>query len=214
MLLINQFIPSLANKTSCFLSGLPYLQSLILKIDQSAPLIILKCRSTEIINSQWVETIYCYGTKNKTKETKLQTLKITILLALFLIGLAGATSKPKSIINVNNNTVETLIIGLESDNDGLRSSSAYMIGELQLNKGIIPLMRVLHNEENEDLRIAAALALYKIGSPVAIYAVKQASKFDESERVSKHCASFYNEYKKNKLIGEELNVDVSKTALK
>ena len=146
----------------------------------------------------------------------MKTLKITILLTLFMISFACASSKPKSNINVNSNTVETLIMGLESDNLGLRSSSAYMIGELKLNKGIIPLMRVLHNEENEDLRIAAALALYKIGSPVAIYAVKQAGKFDESERVSKHCASFYNEYQKNKNFDEELNPnkDVSKTALK
>ena len=144
----------------------------------------------------------------------MKTLKITILLTLFLISLAGATAKPKSTVKVNDNTVETLIMGLESDNAGLMSSSAYMIGELQLDQAMIQLLRVLRNENNEDLRIAAALALYKIGSPIAIYAVKQASKFDESERVSKHCASFYNEYRKNKIIGEEINVDVSKTALK
>jgi len=144
----------------------------------------------------------------------MKTLKITILLTLFLISFAGATAKPKSSVQVNDNTVETLIMGLESDNAGLMSSSAYMIGELQLDQATIQLLRVLRNENNEDLRIAAALALYKIGSPIAIYGVKQAGKFDESERVSKHCASFYNEYRKNKIIGEEINVDVSKTALK
>ena len=146
----------------------------------------------------------------------MKTLKITILLTIFLISLAGATAKPKSNVKVNDNTVETLIMGLESDNAGLKSSSAYMIGELQLDQATIQLLRVLRNEKNEDLRIAAALALYKIGSPVAIYAVKQASRFDDSERVSKHCASFYNEYQKNKIFDEELNPtkDASKTALK
>jgi len=58
------------------------------------------------------------------------------------------------------------------------------------------------------------LALYKIGSPVAIYAVKQTIRFDQSERVSKLCASFYSNYLKNKFYDEEINVDVSKTALK
>jgi HEAT repeat protein len=89
-----------------------------------------------------------------------------------------------------------------------------MIGELQLSKAVIPLMRILHQDENEEIRIAAALALYKIGSPIAIHAVKQSIKFDESERVSKLCASFYSEYLKQKFNDEEINVNVVKTALK
>ena len=53
-----------------------------------------------------------------------------------------------------------------------------------------------------------------IGSPIAIYAVKQAIKFDDSKRVSKLCANFYSEHLKNNFFDEEINVDVSKTALK
>ena len=142
-------------------------------------------------------------------------IKATILLlTLLLMGTSNAGTNPKSKIQIKDNTVETLIIGLNSDNIGLKSSSAYMIGELQLSKAIIPLLRVLHNEKNEEVRIAASLALYKIGSPLAIYAVKQAIRFDESERVRKLCASFYSEYLKNIFYDEELNVDVLKTALK
>jgi len=144
-------------------------------------------------------------------------MKITttiIVLALFLIGSSNAFTNPKTNIETKDNTVKTLIMGLNSDNIGLKSSSAYMIGELKLTQATIPLLRILHTEKNEELRIAAALALYKIGSPVAIYAVKQTIRFDESERVSKLCASFYSNYLKNKFYGEEINVDVSKTALK
>lgn len=144
----------------------------------------------------------------------MKRLTTIIVLSLFLISFANAAAKPETIIQINDNTVQTLIVGLESDNVGLQSSSAYMIGELQLTQATIQLLRILHNEENEDLRISAALALYKIGTPIAIYAVKQAIKFDESERVSKHCASFYGEHQRNKIFDEEINVDVSKTALK
>jgi len=144
----------------------------------------------------------------------VKRLTTIIVLSLFLISFANAAAKPETIIQINDNTVQTLIVGLESDNVGLQSSSAYMIGELQLTQATIQLLRILHNEENEDLRISAALALYKIGTPIAIYAVKQAIKFDESERVSKHCASFYGEHQRNKIFDEEINVDVSKTALK
>lgn len=136
------------------------------------------------------------------------------ILAILSIATSTAIGNPKATTEIRNNTIESLLIGLNSDNIGLQSSSAYMIGELQLSQGIIPLLRILHNEENEELRIAAALALYKIGSPIAINAVKQAIRFDESERVSKLCATFYNEYRRNKFSDEEINVDVSKTALK
>lgn len=144
-------------------------------------------------------------------------MKITatiLLITTFLIGTLNAATNPKAKTQIKDNTIETLIMGLSSDNIGLKSSSAYMIGELRLSEAVIPLLRVLHNEKNEEVRIAAALALYKIGSPMAIYAVRQTIRFDESKRVSKLCASFYSEYLKNNFYGEESNVDVSKTALK
>jgi hypothetical protein len=144
----------------------------------------------------------------------MKIIPTIIVLALFLISSLNAVTNPKANIQIKDNTVETLIMGLNSDNIGLKSGSAYMLGELKLKQATIPLLRVLHNEKNEEIRIAAALALYKIGSPVAIYAVKQAIKFDDSERVSKLCASFYTNYLRNKFYDEEINVDVSKTALK
>ena len=144
----------------------------------------------------------------------MKTVTTLIILSLFLIVASNAIANPKTTTQIRDNTVESLIIGLNSDNLGLRSSSAYMIGELRLSQALIPLLRILHTEKNEELRIAAALALYKIGSPIAINAVKQAVRFDDSERVSKLCANFYSEYLRNKFNDEELNVDVSKTALK
>jgi isocitrate dehydrogenase kinase/phosphatase len=142
-------------------------------------------------------------------------LTITIILITILaIATLDISAKPKIKVKITKNTVSSLIEGLNSDNLGLKSSSAYMIGELQLSKAVIPLMRILHQNENDEIRIAAALALYKIGSPIAIQAVKQSIRFDESERVSKLCASFYSEYLKNKINDERINVDVAKTALK
>ena len=142
-------------------------------------------------------------------------LTITVILITILaIATLDISAKPKIKVKITENTVSSLIEGLNSDNLGLKSSSAYMIGELQLSKAVIPLMRILHQDENDEMRIVAALALYKIGSPIAIQAVKQSIRFDESERVSKLCASFYSEYLKNKINDEIINLDVAKTALK
>jgi hypothetical protein len=142
-------------------------------------------------------------------------LTLTILLLIIIaITTTDISAKPRVKAKITDNTVASLMEGLNSENLGLKSSSAYMIGELQLSKAVIPLMKILHQEKNEEMRIAAALALYKIGSPIAIQAVKQSIRFDDSERVSKLCANFYSEYLKSKLISEEINVDVAKTALK
>jgi hypothetical protein len=144
-------------------------------------------------------------------------MKLTLtalILAIVAISTITAAVIPKTNVKITQNTVASLIEGLNSQNLGLKSSSAYMIGELQLSEAVIPLLKILHQDKNEEMRIVAALALYKIGSPIAIHAVKQAIRFDESERVSKLCASFYSEFQKNKFSDEKINIDAAKTALK
>jgi HEAT repeat protein len=69
-----------------------------------------------------------------------------------------------------------------------------LLGELKVSEAVIPLMKILKDDMNEQARISAALALYKIGTPLSIYAVKRAIKFDESTRVSKLANYFYRNY--------------------
>jgi len=83
---------------------------------------------------------------------------------------------------------------LESKNNGLICSSAFYLGEYNSTQAVIPLMKILKNSGAEELRISAALALLKIGDARGIYAIKQAIKFDASERVSNLCSKFYNAY--------------------
>lgn len=88
----------------------------------------------------------------------------------------------------------TLLAGLMSDNEGLRESSAYMLGELKSDKAVIPLMAMLRCNDCETARIVAALALCRIADPRGLYAVKQAVQFDDNSSVQSRCAWFYNEY--------------------
>jgi hypothetical protein len=149
-------------------------------------------------------------------------MKLTIyilIVALMSLGSYSASfANPERTVEIKQNTILSLMLGLRSENPGLKSSCIYMIGELNISGAVIPLMKILNEDKNEELRIAAALALYKIGTPIAIHAVKQSIRFDESERVSRLCASFYHEYLKNKLSfklsDEVINTDVAKTAVK
>ena len=126
----------------------------------------------------------------KNLATILTALIFTITLST--TAFAGDNSTKK--YEYTQNTIASLIEGLNSDNIGLKTGCAYLLGELNLTEGIIPLMRLLRNDESEEVRICAALALYKIGTPISIFAVKQAIRFDESERVSKLAAKFYYDY--------------------
>jgi hypothetical protein len=88
--------------------------------------------------------------------------------------------------------VANLLVALDSKNPGLTRSATYMLGEFKADKAVIPLMAILHNNACEKARIAAAYALCKIGAGVGTYAVKQAVRFDDSEKVKLHSAWYYN----------------------
>lgn len=130
-------------------------------------------------------------------------LRFFVLTVLLLV-LSSTTfaGNGKSKTDVKESTIGSLLERLTSDNLGLKSSSAYMLGELKVSEAIIPLMRILHNDENEELRISAALALYKISTPISIHAVKQAGRFDESKRVNKLALKFYFAHLREKLSKE------------
>jgi hypothetical protein len=121
----------------------------------------------------------------------------TLLLLLFFVfatfSIAAEPVKEQRTFN-KNLAIQNLLIGLDSDNAGLTSSSAYYLGELNSGEAVIPLMKILRNSEQEELRISAALALLKIGDERGIYAIKRAIVFDESKRVNDMCEKFYNAY--------------------
>ena len=144
----------------------------------------------------------------------MKNLFLALTVLLLVLSSTTFAGDDKSDADVKENTIASLLEGLTSDNLGLKSSCAYMLGELKVTEAIIPLMRILHNDVNEELRISAALALYKIGTPMSIYAVKQAGRFDESARVNKLAQNFYAEYLRetlNKTDGTETDNLIAQT---
>ena len=130
----------------------------------------------------------------------LKNFTTIILILVFFSGIPSSLAKDGDKKNeVSESTVASLLLGLNSDNIGLKCSSAYMLGELKVSSAVVPLMRVLHNDENEKVRISAMLALYKIGTPMSINAVKQAIKFDDSKRVSTLANKFYDDFLREEL---------------
>jgi hypothetical protein len=138
---------------------------------------------------------------------------IAFLLAAVLIPIASANAgdfpeKKKSAI------VDNLTTGIVSDNCGLRTGSAYVLSDLiseeylksdDASKAMIPLLKMLENGKTEYERIAAAVALYKLGNGIGIYRLRGVAIFDKDEKVSQVCKNLYYSY--NKLHGTEYFID-------
>lgn len=122
-------------------------------------------------------------------------IKTSTLALAMVITLTFSLFAKENINNKNlENSKKTLLSSIESNNIGLSISSIQILGELNSNEAVLPLLRILHNSENVESRIAASLSLYKIGDKRGIFALKMAAKHDNSKRVRKMCNSFYNQY--------------------
>ena len=125
------------------------------------------------------------------KRTMLVILTLVLTAAFATTAFAGAHPNA-TVAAVNKALVEdNLIVGVQSQNFGLRTSAAMMLGDIKSTKAVFSLMHMLRTESDERARIVAALALTKIGDPVGLYAVKQTARLDSNERLRKLCGLFY-----------------------
>lgn len=93
---------------------------------------------------------------------------------------------------------QNLLIGICSENTGLRASSAFVAGEIKAEGLVIPLMKLFREEKNDKVRITAALALLKIGDGRGLKLIEYASRFDDCCSVKELCRKFHAYYLKHK----------------
>ena len=122
----------------------------------------------------------------------MKNVSVILLVLLFAsVTLAGSKTTNESKIEDN------LLVGLSSDNIGLKTSAAYYLGKYGTSKSINSLLKVLKSGETEEERISAAVALTKINTEQTRFAVKQRAKFDDSARVRRLCGIFHNKSLQN-----------------
>ena len=117
---------------------------------------------------------------------------ILMISAFFvLIVITNAEAKNTAAAKIDEKVEDVLLQDIQSDDIELKASSVISLGNLQSQKAVIPLLKVLKSDDDERARLSAALSLYKIGDPRGIYAIKKAIQFDESERVQRLCRILY-----------------------
>jgi PBS lyase HEAT-like repeat. len=119
---------------------------------------------------------------------------LVLLASLLVITFTIPVVAEESVLPPNANKAlieDNLFAGLANDNLGLQRSCVLMLGKIQSSRAVVPLMAILHNQTNDNLRVAAAWALCRIGDARGVYAVKMAVKYDESTKVQATCAWYY-----------------------
>ncbi len=115
----------------------------------------------------------------------------TALIATFAI--IGYAATPGEYSYNQPLAEKNLLIGIASDNLGLRLSAASILAEVGTSRSVIPLMTMLHNG-TADERIVAALALSNIRDGRGTYAVRCTAVSDPDENVRRLAAWYYNQY--------------------
>jgi len=114
-----------------------------------------------------------------------------VFMALVFTAVGLAKEKTKIVTVITENTVESLLNGINSENVGLKTSAVSVSGKIKETKAVIPLMRLLKSSDDERVRIQAAVSLHEIGDARGMYAIQRAIRFDSSERVKRICKLLY-----------------------
>ena len=110
-----------------------------------------------------------------------------IVLAIFVFSafsLLFAENIPTKAKRVEYEQIEkSLLIGLNSDNLGLKISSAYMLGEIKSKNSIPELTTFIKKVDNDKARLTAILALLKIASSESNVALNQNDRNNEIDQL-------------------------------
>ena len=115
-----------------------------------------------------------------------------LFLILFVIPAICFSQSPER--KLSEKDVDNLILCIESENDGIRSWGVFFAGKYRVGETVIPLMKVLHEDDNVAIRKLAVHSLFRIGDNRGIFAIKGSAKHDTSREVRELCLSMVQSF--------------------
>ncbi len=124
-------------------------------------------------------------------KTSVRIAVIALLGAAFALPVLGGE---RHDFTFDRTLAETnLLIGINSDNAGLRLSAASILADVGTDRAVNTLLQMLYGG-NENERSVAACALSKIEVERGVWAVRRAAECDPSENVRRLAAWYDKEY--------------------
>lgn len=91
--------------------------------------------------------------------------------------------------------VNDLMIGIQSENDGLRKSSIYFAGKYRIREVVSALIDQMDQEKNPSIRILIANSLFRIGDERGMEKIIAVAAKDDNGKVRRICSALVREYK-------------------
>lgn len=136
----------------------------------------------------------------KTRNLTSTVMKIAVATLLtFVLGtnVYGQVVRSQTH-NFKKNAIESLIMGIKSENAGVKRDGIYFAGKYGIVETVDILVEELKNEKNPKNRILIALSLYMIGKEKGIDAILKTASTDQDKKVRKMCTAIVNEYNNSK----------------
>jgi hypothetical protein len=92
---------------------------------------------------------------------------------------------------------DNLLVGLKSDNHGLKVSSAFFLGEIKSDQAVIPLMKMFREEEDPGAKFVVAWSLLKIGDKRGVYRVKREAERSDNNTQTNIFEYLYKDFSLN-----------------
>ena len=119
------------------------------------------------------------------------TLVISFTLSEAAFG--GSDNESDSKI-LSQNSIQTLINGLNSDNPGVITSCAMWAGEYKIVETVKHLAKILNSDFSFDVKTAAVYALFQISNEEALISLKKACLKNKCPYLKKTAELFLNYY--------------------
>jgi hypothetical protein len=117
-----------------------------------------------------------------------------VMLLITLIFSKTALAGSKSAKKFTKNSIESIIMGLNSDNKGLIIGCAILAGDYKITKTVEHLAKILNSDFSYDVKTAAVFALYQIQNKEALVALKKACVKNNCPFLQKSAEVFLNHY--------------------
>ncbi len=143
----------------------------------------------------------------KTRRNSIVKIVTVVAAAMLLSSSVFAMNSSSNLkTEIPDKMVQNLALGIASDNLGLKTDCIYYAGFYEIEGLVEPLVEQLSKESNPNTKVLIALALYKIGSPEAMNAIKNLAKNDVDPAVKKMGIAILAGFQNNQSYSSNLNV--------
>jgi hypothetical protein len=128
----------------------------------------------------------------------MKTLSALIVMLLISFTLSetayGGSDLKKGPQKFSKNSIESLIVGLNSDNKGVIIGCAILAGEYKITETVEHLAKILNSDLSYDVKTAAVYSLYQIQNKEALIALKKACTKNNCPFLKQSAEVFLNHY--------------------